>query len=184
MGIFTIAPEPLKYSWIIWIPENSYRSPRATEISKGNMGKMCQWPHPSWSFHWQRGNHTTAPEPMELSWVMWVRYVMWNLRVTVYFRLPDRYDVITGTGLLIDSHVKEDCFPELIRIVKPGIAQSHDVFKTWLTLRFTGPLVGQITSQRHCPPQRQVMRTFDYFLDVSLNNLSNKQPSDRRFGKP
>ena len=47
--------------------------------------------------------------------------------VIMYFcfsLVPDRYDAITGAGLLIDSHVNEDCFPELIRIVKPGISQS------------------------------------------------------------
>ena len=41
--------------------------------------------------------------------------------------LPDRYDAVTGAGLLIDSHVNEDCFPELIRIVKPGISQSRTI---------------------------------------------------------
>ena len=35
--------------------------------------------------------------------------------------LSDRYDALTGTGMFAESHVKEDCLTELIRIVKPGM---------------------------------------------------------------
>ena len=39
----------------------------------------------------------------------------------MYHFLPDRYDALTGTGMFVESHVKEDCLTELIRIVKPGM---------------------------------------------------------------
>ena len=32
----------------------------------------------------------------------------------------DAYDVIVGSGIFAPGHVKEDCFEELVRIVKPG----------------------------------------------------------------
>ena len=59
-------------------------------------------------------------------------------KVISYFPLPDRYDAITGGGLLIDSHVKEDCFPELIRVVKPGIPQPHEDAMASLQWRHNG----------------------------------------------
>ena len=32
----------------------------------------------------------------------------------------DAYDALTGVGMFSGAHVKEDCFLELIRIIKPG----------------------------------------------------------------
>ena len=43
----------------------------------------------------------------------------------IYKLLSDRYDAMTGTGIFVPGHVKEDCLLELIRIVKPGMRKDE-----------------------------------------------------------
>ena len=85
--------------------------------------------------------------------------LLWNLMMILYLSLPDRYDAITGAGLLLDSNVREDCFLELIRVVKPGIQKYRDPAMTWKSFihwltfvcmclgRWT-PLTSEIPSER------------------------------------
>ena len=38
----------------------------------------------------------------------------------IYTLFSDSYDVLAASGVFVPSHAKEDCFLELIRILKPG----------------------------------------------------------------
>ena len=49
---------------------------------------------------------------------------MYDIEIIVFQHLPmcfvDTYDCITICGAFVPGHLKGDCFPELIRITKPG----------------------------------------------------------------
>ena len=44
----------------------------------------------------------------------------WRHAFSFAYHHADTYDCIIATGLIAPGHAKEDCIPEMIRLVKPG----------------------------------------------------------------
>ena len=55
------------------------------------------------------------------------RLTRYSFSCTCYLIPADRYDVLTGAGLLAESHLNGECLSEFIRIVKPGNSWSYGV---------------------------------------------------------
>ena len=44
----------------------------------------------------------------------------WYIQLFITTFISDHYDALVSVGCFCEGHVKDDCFEELVRVVKPG----------------------------------------------------------------